>query len=210
MEEFPDPSLENKEKNKKIILEIGTGANPAIGESGRYKEKLSEGDHIFVALDINLLGLQKLKERMCWTDVNDIQEKVLIVNADGKKGIPLHKNSVDEVVLRNILGDSRINNPYKQKSLLRMIDDVGQILKERGKLVIIETLTPDYTKGINSDGNYDKMQDYRSILKKFPSLCLVNHSSIKEIINYYSGRRSLSGVYPFVAVYEKISKAPNE
>jgi hypothetical protein len=211
MEEFPDPSLENNEKRKKIILEIGTGANPAIGEGGRYKEKLSEGNHIFVALDIDMLKLQKLKERMRWMDVKDIQEKVLIVNADGKKGIPLRKNSVDEVILRNVLGDLNVNSSLDSKGILPMINNINQILKPHGRLVIIETLTPDYAKGIGSNGHYNKSQDYRNILENYPDLKLAEHSKVKEIVAYYSGRSSLGGTYPFVTVYEKkSSKEPNE
>ncbi|TSC53758.1 MAG: hypothetical protein LiPW39_90 [Parcubacteria group bacterium LiPW_39] len=54
------------------------------------------------------------------------------------KDLPFKEKSFDSVVFRNFLGDSKISiNP---------IDEAHRVLKEGGKLIIIETYTPKNAK----------------------------------------------------------------
>ncbi|MCX6811805.1 MAG: methyltransferase domain-containing protein [Candidatus Berkelbacteria bacterium] len=139
--ESTTPIQPEKKPDKKIIIEIGTGAKPfpIVG-----KRKIKADEHY--------IGIEENKrETKAARDTLVIWEMLRGKKSSGKmdvlttraQNLPFQDNSVDEVVLSNLfclLHHFKAEHAHRDQDLI--LAEINRVLKDGGKLTIIENSTP--------------------------------------------------------------------
>lgn len=128
------------EKEKKIILEIGTGELPIVSHnSGIGKKIRDDAENLYIALEEtrDIEESKKESQYRKWKGVHDL--RTLFIKGDAIHA-PFKDNTIDEVILRNVVGDPDI------KLLHLIIPEINRILKRQGQMTIVELYTPDVAR----------------------------------------------------------------
>jgi SAM-dependent methyltransferase len=128
--------------NQRIILEIGTEDWPIFHASKERVTELERDGNFYIGVEIDKGQLKKASQ-ITKRSHSSIADKALFIEADGTK-LPLKTESVEEVVLGNVLGD-----PSIFKNVIHgILDEAHRVLKRGGLLKIVETATPSYGRNI--------------------------------------------------------------
>lgn len=124
----------------RLIVEIGPGISPIVllengiirpGDSYLGVENLSRG-----AWERSPVPFHEVQEQVARLG-SERADRIEIIDI-GRRPIPVMDQSVDEVVIANVLGILRIGFPDSE----RVIADAMRILKRSGTLSILENITP--------------------------------------------------------------------
>jgi ubiquinone/menaquinone biosynthesis C-methylase UbiE len=124
------PAEAGSEKQKKIIVEVGTDGKPFFLIGHRQLQP----DELYVSIDKDI-ARARTTDRMA--DRLKV-ENTTAVNADARK-LPFADNTVDEMVFTNVFGDSGVSTPLYFHSMLQ---EAVRVLKKNGTILITETYTP--------------------------------------------------------------------
>ncbi len=91
----------------------------------------------------------------------DYPKKIDKINANAS-ALPLENRCIDEVVLRDIIGDLDI----ERDKLPRFIKEAYRILKEKGRLILIEISTPEVAKKALEQGLIST-EDFKQVANKY-------------------------------------------
>lgn len=122
-------------KIRRVIIEIGTSSLPTTYTGER---KIAE-DEAFVGIDINHKDLQSARKNT--SEKQALNDNIFFVQADAAD-LPISTNSVEEVYMANVMGDSSIDAKWD------FLREIRRILINGGKLIINETNTPMFTETI--------------------------------------------------------------
>ncbi len=117
------------------ILEIGVGETPYICS---LKDAPAQENTHYIGVDISKKEMDPDFSRILLEQAG-FTGKIDFLVCSGKR-LPFNEQTFNEVVLRNVLDDSTtvIYNGF--------FDEAARLLKNKGKLVVIETYTPDGVK----------------------------------------------------------------
>ncbi|MBI4033266.1 MAG: hypothetical protein HY377_02020 [Candidatus Blackburnbacteria bacterium] len=141
------PALEAPERSlpKRVILDVGSGAYPF--PVGLRQRKIQKGE-IYIGIDPDT--------RHAKENFRLVSDKRAGATAGEGKGfmaigvgerLPLRNNSVDEVVIANVIGDPKITG-RPQVDLLSaspvkgIIHEIARVLKDNGQAHVVESNTP--------------------------------------------------------------------
>lgn len=138
---------------KRVILDVGSGAYPF--PAGVRQRKIQKGE-IYIGIDPDA---KHAKENFRLMSDKSLSDKRLGVG-EGKgfmtigvgERLPLRNNSVDEVVIANVIGDPKITG-RPQDDLLsaspvkRIIHEIARVLKDSGQVYVVESNTPYPNRG---------------------------------------------------------------
>lgn len=144
-----ESGLENPEE-KKIILEIGTGDSPIVGHSkGVGKDIRDDEQKFYIALEETeeIKGAAKKSRNREWQGDHNL--RTLFIQGDAIRA-PFKNNSVNEVILRSVLGDP--DNRFSSHSI---VAEIHRILKPKGVLTIVELYTPEVAKSFFKKSDID-------------------------------------------------------
>jgi len=137
MSEIQESSIEagqeQKEKPRKIVLEVGCGDRPhfLVNRLG-YREIGSTG--YYIGMDIE----GKIQTTKKYLEDQGIKGDVIQADAEGRF-FPFRDGSVDEVILADILSASASQSNERIK---KIFDEADRVLKPGGKILIIEDCFP--------------------------------------------------------------------
>jgi len=124
-----------EEVPKKIVVEIGPGGSPFFVSGGRkltpnefylavdWLKDEAETTKVFADFDAETAQMGNSNQR-------------LAVIGDAKE-LPISTSSVDEIIMNNVLTDP------KTRDFKRILLEAERILKDEGKIILNETLTPE-------------------------------------------------------------------
>lgn len=196
-----------RDKSKRLILEIGSGKTPFIIEG---KRKIETQEHYF-GIDINPYKT-RYSALMLGVPYSD---KFTLMTADARN-LPLRDGSVDEVVMCNVVGDSRVkeegepliietlggNNKsiapkaYKKNNpgFESFIEKITRVLDQNGTIVFVETYSPFITS----------VEELEKLMKKY-GFSLKNRKNMYDPneIKQYAEYLDL-GDEPYVAKFSRL------
>ena len=118
------------EKEKKIIVEVGTDGKPFF-LIGHRKLK---PDELYVSIDQDIARARSTDRMAHRLKV----ENTMAVNADARN-LPFADGTVDEMVFTNVFGEAGTSAPLYFNSMLQ---EAVRVLKKDGTVIITETYTP--------------------------------------------------------------------
>lgn len=137
------PKFEKREQSReKLIVEVGSGSLPVVADKyGAYRDLFDENTsarYIGIDLDPSELAHGKtLQERNDMEQQRAHNDRISYVNAHAES-LPIQDASVDELILRNVLGDPDI--PVEEKHAA--LHEAARVLKKNALLKVIEVYTP--------------------------------------------------------------------
>jgi ubiquinone/menaquinone biosynthesis C-methylase UbiE len=137
------PKFERKEKlREKLIVELGSGSLPVVAEKTAEYRDLFDADKNarYIGIDLNhdvLSHGRALQMRNDAESGRPENDRISYVNARAES-LSLKDASVDELILRNVLGDPDIPVEEKRATL----NEVARVLKKDALLKVIEVYTP--------------------------------------------------------------------
>jgi len=170
--------IEQKEKPKRIVLEIGVGSAPHFLNVDLRRSELGTHNDFYIGVDLEKQSARVNKEQI---DEHFVDGQAVV--ADGQS-LPFKDASVDEVIFNNILNANIILkgqrggsvNPNRQKNTIkrkvewlaagkRILLEGLRVLKPQGKILILE-----YNLGEHSSA--ENQEIYDEILKLVESTYL--------------------------------------
>jgi ubiquinone/menaquinone biosynthesis C-methylase UbiE len=135
----PESGVELGKQKKRVFIDLGSGQIPSVFWGDReYK-----GADYYIGIDNrgemihsarSLGDVVPNKENFARAGKN-----ILLIKGDVAKGLPFRDNSVDEVLMSNIMGEFSI------KYVGDFFIEARRVLKPDGFLIILETQTPNVT-----------------------------------------------------------------
>ncbi len=123
-----------KERSKRVILEIGPGPLPFYIDGERKIDK----DEIYFGIEPNRKSAQWASEMVSAED-----GEATILRARGQE-LPIKNDYIDEVIIKNVFGE-----PEEKITITRLMEnfakELQRVVKNGGKIIIVETNTPFYT-----------------------------------------------------------------
>lgn len=125
------------EDQLKVTVEIGARGDPAF----ILQERPLEPNELYICIDSSEFGPHSIELDQIMSESEEGEKNYLNIDANATNMSFLKDNSVNEVVMTNVLGDP-VNN-YDSDILRQLILESIRILKKDGKAIFTETLTPD-------------------------------------------------------------------
>ncbi len=126
---------------EKLIVEVGSGSLPLFTDSqSEYRDTFDGSSARYIGIDLDFSELTHGKELQSRSDADagrETNKNISYVQAKAE-ALPLRNESVDEFLLRNVLGDPDIPVEEKRKA----INEAARVMKPGGILKIIEVYTP--------------------------------------------------------------------
>lgn len=145
------------EKEKKIIVEVGTDGKPFF-LIGNRKLKPEE---LYISIDQDIARARSTDRMAHRLKV----ENTMAVNADARN-LPFADEAVDEMIFTNVFGEAGTSAPTYFNSILQ---EAVRVLKKDGTILITETYTPSSVPDRmrvkqNPDGTFQINKDYYSAM----------------------------------------------
>ena len=135
--------FERKETpSEHLIVEVGSGSLPIFVDVAKVYREEFDRDPLkrYVGVDINVDELQygkKLQETHDTSEDRALNDRIHYVQAQAE-ALPFADSSVNELILRNVLGDPDI--PVEEKHAA--LHEAARVLKPGAILRVIEVYTP--------------------------------------------------------------------
>lgn len=131
---------ESERQEPYTCLEIGSGwVDMLTHTQHRANRLMSDPNYRYIAVDSSPEKLGKGIENSKGL-TEGLSKKILHINADARN-LPIKGESVDEIVMRDVLGDPRVS----ESSQYEIMNEAIAALKPGGKLIIFEFSSPAYS-----------------------------------------------------------------
>ncbi len=152
-----------------VTLEIGCGKHSILElPEDRLREFENNPALKYIGIDVDRDVLMKAKKNLSEEIIPNSQteERIILMQASGEK-LPLSDESINEIIMANVLGEPRPFVSWK------MLEEVRRVLKKRGILKVIETYSPEVAKDRREE-IFELLRDKLNLIKE------VNRGNLHE------------------------------